>query len=81
VVSWWGPNPIPDGHILDDSEGHELNSVVCCPDQEDTMITTLHCTGWIKLLLRKAHPKVVADVYSTSGKLSSYTTEWGVDGY
>lgn len=67
VVSWWGPDPIPNGHILTDAEKNEVNSLVCYPEQEDTMISSLSSMGWIKLLLR-THPKMVADIYSTSGK-------------
>ena len=72
VVSWWGPDPIPNGHVLIDAEEKEMNSLICHPDQEDTMITSLQSTGWIKLLLNSANPKVVADVYSTSGMFIMY---------
>ena len=66
VVAWWGPTRIPDGHIL--KEEIEVNSVVCHPDEEDTLVSTLECTGWIKMLLMSQHPQVVYDVYSVSGE-------------
>lgn len=72
VISWWGPGPIPNGHILADAEEHEMNSLVCHPDQEDTLVSSLPSTGWIKLLLSCTNPQVVADVYSTSGELYTW---------
>lgn len=70
ILSWWGPDPIPNDHILSDSH---INSLVCHPDQEDTFISSLQCLGWIKLLLNSAEPQVVADIYSTSGELNNGT--------
>lgn len=66
VLSWWGPSPIPSGHVLADAD---MNSLVCHPDQEDTLISNLESTGWIRLLLSSTNPQVVADVYSPSGEL------------
>lgn len=68
MISWWGPDKVPNDHILTDAKENEINSVVCFTDQEDTMITDLQSTGWIKLL-STTHQKVVADIYSTSGRL------------
>ena len=57
VLAWWGP----EDHILQDPK---VNSIVCQPEDEDTLITTVQCTGWIKLLLSQGSH----DVYSGSGK-------------
>ncbi len=67
VLTWWGPTPIPSGHIL--AERKEINSIVCHPEEEDTLLTTQQSTGWINLLLHP-HPHLVADVYSVSGESS-----------
>lgn len=66
VISWWGPGIIPDGHIL---AHEEIDSIVCRPEEEDTIISTLQSTGWMKLFLN-LHPKLVFDIYSVSGELS-----------
>ena len=58
VVSWWGPDPMPNQHILADAE---VNSMVC---HEDTVMPM----GWIKFLLNNLQPNLAMDVYSTSGK-------------
>ena len=65
VLTWWGPIQIPEGHLLNEEE---VDSVVCHPDEEDTLVSTLECTGWIKMLLSSQHPQVVYDVYSVSGE-------------
>lgn len=65
VISWWGPDLVPEEHLLA-QEG--IDSIVCRPDEEDTMITTLPSTGWMKLFLT-VHPKLVFDIYSVSGEL------------
>ena len=66
MTSWWGPDPVPIGHIL--AEEHGMNSLVCHANLEDAHIQS---TGWIKLLLSSAtHPQVVADVYSISGEFT-----------
>lgn len=64
LVSWWGKELIPKGHIL--AEKPEVNTVTCHPEEEYTMLTTLH-SGWINFLLN-LNPKFVADVYSVSGE-------------
>ena len=63
VLAWWGPGSVPEDHILQDPK---VNSIVCQPEDEDTLITTVQCTGWIKLLLSQGS-QFVADVYSGSG--------------
>ena len=37
VVAWWGKGHPPVGHIM--SEGPHVNSTVCNPQDEDTMVT------------------------------------------
>ena len=66
VICWWGPGLMPEEHILA-QEGIDL--IVCRPEDEDTMITTLQSTGWMKLFLN-IHPKLVFDMYSASGKFN-----------
>ena len=65
VVAWWGPMEIPETHILNDQD---IDSIVCHPDEEDTLASTLACTGWIKLLVLSLQPKVAYDIYSASGE-------------
>lgn len=43
-------------HILLVITGHGINSMVCQPDQEDTVISDTTCTGWIKYLLTHPYP-------------------------
>jgi hypothetical protein len=51
---------MPKDHLL----SHEkIDSITCCPEDEDTMITTLPSTVWMKIL----HPKMVFDLYSDYG--------------
>lgn len=72
VICWWGPvDPVPNGHIL--AEDHRMNSLVCHPDQKDTLTSGSQSRGWIKLLLSSTNPQVVADVYSVSGELHLQT--------
>ena len=66
VLTWWG-SAIPQHHIL--AERQEINSIVCYPEDEDTLLTTQQATGWINLLLHPP-PQLVADVYSVSGESS-----------
>ena len=69
LLSWWGPKSIPQGHILAE---HEVNSIICQPEDEDTLLSDQHCTGWIKLLITSpVPPKLVADIYSNYGKYSN----------
>ena len=63
LITWWGPDPIPEGHILMES----VNSIVCQPSEDDTCISNMNCTGWIRLMLGM-HPNIVADMYSVSGE-------------
>ena len=57
---------IPQGHIL--GEDPEVDSIICHPEEEETMLTTQQCcAGWMKLLLNQS-PKFVVDLYSISGK-------------
>ena len=64
VVAWWGQVSIPKRHIL--AEKPEVNVITCHPEEEYTMLTTVH-SGWINFLLN-SNPKLVADVYSVSGE-------------
>lgn len=66
VIAWWGASAIPQGHIL----VGKMNSIICHPAEEDTVISSLQCTGWIKVLLA-SNPQCVADVYSESGESQS----------
>ena len=54
VVAWWGKGHPPVGHIM--SEGPHVNSTVCNPQDEDTMVTEETCTSWIDYLC-KLKPK------------------------
>jgi hypothetical protein len=63
VLTWWGPDPVPTNHIL---QNPKVNSIVCQVEDEDTLITTVQCTGWMRLLLNET-PNFVADIYSESG--------------
>ena len=65
VFSWWGPGPIPQGHILHE----QVNTLVCQPEDEDTLLATTQCTGWIKLLaMQVSQFATVADAYSEAGE-------------
>ncbi len=64
VIAWWGSSTPPTGHIL--AEGQDVNTIVCHPQDEDTMMAE-EATGWIGYLLKQA-VKQVADIYSSSGK-------------
>ena len=44
LITWWGPDPIPEGHILMES----VNSIVCQPSEDNTCISNMNCTGWIR---------------------------------
>ena len=47
VVGWWGQGHPPVGHIL--SEGPYVNTIVCHPLEEETMVAA-EATGWIAYL-------------------------------
>ncbi len=53
------------GHIL--SEGPHVNSIVCHPQDEETMVAA-EATGWIAYLC-KMKPRGVTDLYSGTGRL------------
>ena len=72
-MAWWGPNAVPEDHVLAD----KTNSIICQPAEEDTMISTLSCTSWIKLLIG-ANPQLVVDVYSESGEIILSCHELGI---
>ena len=66
VVAWWGQDAPPLDHIL--SESPEVNSMVCFPQEEDTMITEeTDRLGWLTYMLKQSKKKV-ALVYSAAGK-------------
>jgi len=68
VLVWWGPNTIPKGHILES----EMNTIVCHPEEEDTLMSDQQCSGWLKLVLLNIPAKeFVADLYSDYGKSNS----------
>ncbi len=69
MLAWLGPGSIPSGHILLNVAGPGVNSMVCQPDLEDTVISSMTCTGWIKYLVTHSRPDYVFDTYSSSGKL------------
>ena len=60
VVAWWGKGHPPVGHLM--SEGPHVNSIVCDPQDQETMITEESSTGWINYLC-KLKPKRVMDLY------------------
>ena len=64
-MAWWGDHSHPLCR-----ETSNINTIVCQPDEEDTMIAS-QATGWIIYLLKRqvCH---VADVFSTSGKYYKY---------
>lgn len=64
MVAWWGPSKPPVGHIL--AEGHDINTIVCHPQDENTMVAD-EATGWIGYLVKQVGRQVV-DIYSSSGK-------------
>ena len=63
VIGYWGKTHPPRGHIL--SEGPHVNSIICFPQDEDTMATE-EATGWINYLCM-TRPKKVMDIFSESG--------------
>lgn len=71
VISWWGPGLMPKEHLL---AQEEIDSIMCHPEDEDTIISTLQSTGWMKIFLN-LYPKLVFDVYSVSGELNWATLE------
>ncbi len=66
VISWWGPGKVPEEHLLA-QEG--VNSLICRPEDEDTIVTTLPSSGWMKLFIN-IRPKLVYDMYSVCGELN-----------
>ena len=64
LYAWWGDNGFPADHML--SEGQDLNTIICHPMDECTMIAE-QSTGWICYLL-KHRPGMVADVYGKHGE-------------
>lgn len=65
VIAWWGKGHPPVGHLM--SEGPHVNSIVCDPQVQETMITEESCTGWMNYLC-KLKPKRVMDLYSEAGR-------------
>ena len=64
VIAWWGPGQIQRGHIL--GEPPEVNSILCHPEEEETLLSTQSTGhGWMNLLLKQC-PLFVVDVYSIS---------------
>ena len=53
------------GHIM--SEGPHFNSIVCHPEDQETMITDESCIGWINYLCKLKEKKVM-DFYSEAGR-------------
>lgn len=65
VAAWWGSGNPPSDHAL--SEDPDTNSIMCFPQEEDTMVTEeSDGHGWIGYLLSHGVQKV-ADVYSAAG--------------
>ena len=63
IIAWMGDGSPPAGHLL--VEHHDVNSIVCCPQDEDTMVS-VQATAWLGFLVGGA--KHVADIYSKCGK-------------
>ena len=84
VIAWWGPGQIQRGHIL--GEPPEVNSILCHPEEEETLLSTQSTGhGWMNLLLKQC-PLFVVDVYSISGKCFDYVHAdgnviWGEGGW
>ena len=68
-MAWWGKGHPPVGHIM--SEGPHVNSIVCHPQDEETMVAQ-ESTGWINYLC-KLKPKKVMDLYSETGECGCRT--------
>ena len=68
LFAWWGSNAPPTGHLL--SEGQDINTIVCHPLEENTLISE-QATGWMGYLLRQ-QPVMVADIYGTHGNYMYY---------
>ena len=68
-MAWWGKGHPPVGHIM--SEGPHVNSIVCHPQDEETMVAQ-ESTGWINYLC-KLKPKGVMDLYSETGECGCRT--------
>ena len=62
-MAWWGDHTHPLCR-----EDPDINTIVCQPEEEDTMVAT-QTTGWMLYILKK-HVCCVADLFSTSGKMS-----------
>lgn len=67
VIGFWGKNHPPVGHIL--SEGPHVNSVICFPQEENTMVSE-EGSGWIHYLCM-SKPKGVVDIFGESGETKS----------
>ncbi len=67
VISWCGPGKVPEEHLLA-QEG--VDSLICCPEDEDTIVITLPSSGWMKLFILNIRPKLVYDMYSVCGELN-----------
>ena len=66
LVAWWGNHPHPLCR-----QDPDINTIVCQPDEEDTMVAT-QTTGWMHYILKK-HTCSVADLFSVSGKMSDFS--------
>lgn len=65
VIGFWGKTHPPRGHTIL-SEGPHVNSIICFPQDENTMVAE-EATGWIDYLCT-SRPKRVVDIYSDSGE-------------
>ena len=74
VVAWWGEHTHPLCRANPD-----MNTIVCNPEEEDTMVAT-QATGWIVYLLKR-QKCCVADLFSPSGKGLTHTFSCNIHMY